>query len=111
MSSRRLLKRIKASRYEVILPWEHDYPTLETELPYRGYPVTLPSPRTWSGDSEESNQAVLELLGPHRTALLGTKRATEGARVVRTSCNFEKIFLTLPCGPSTGTECQNGAPV
>jgi len=96
-------KAIKASKGKVTLPWKHDYPTSGTQLPYWGTPVTLPSLAKSSTDLGESYPTRVGLLDVYRAASYSTKRATDEAGVVQTSCDFQGIFLTPHCGPSIGT--------
>jgi len=61
--------------------------------------VTQPSPTKSSADLVESYPTIVGLLDVQRAASYGTKRATDGAGVVRTSSNFQGVFPTPPCGP------------
>jgi len=106
-----LPKSIKAGRDEVTLSWEHYYPILRTLLPYWGTPVTLHEPTKWSADLGKSYPIIVGLLDVHTVGLYGTKRATDGAEEVQTSCNFDGIFLLPPSGSNIGTTWQHSMAV
>ena len=68
---------------------------------------TLPSQVKSSMDLGESYPTMVGLLDVMSTASYGTKRATERAGGLQTSCNFGKIILTSPSGPHVGTARQH----
>ena len=93
----------------------HSYPTLKMLLPYLGvqgahqrnpsYPTFISEVICWlRGKLSPTKVGLLDVI---RAALYVTKRATERAGRPRTSCNFERIFLTPPSGPHIGAAWQN----
>ena len=67
----------------------------------------LPSLTKSAANIGESFEIMIGLVAVYRTASGRTKRAPDRAGVLRTSCNFQGILLTPPCGPCVGTARQH----
>jgi len=86
--------------------------------PYLGNLITLPGGPSYPTFTDkviygvrEKDLRIVELLDVHGTTSYGTKRATDGAGVVRTSYNLQEISLTPPCSLWVATERLQGMAV